>query len=88
MYYYEVKYSILYFLCSIKHQAMFMDILSYFLSIPLRIIGLALSVQIVLIGKLYDLLFKRNVDNPKVILITGANSGICKEVTLQYAAPV
>ena len=67
---------------------MFKDTLSYLLSIPLRIIGLILSVPIVLVGKLYDLLFKCNVEPPKVILITGANSGICKEVALQYAAPV
>ena len=65
-----------------------MDTLSFVLSIPLRMIGLILSVPIVLIGKLYDFLFKRNVEQPRTILITGANSGICKEVALQYAAPV
>lgn len=65
-----------------------MDILSFAISLPLRVIGLLLSIPIVLVGKVYDFLFKKKPEKPTTILITGANSGICKEVALQYAAPV
>ena len=65
-----------------------MDSLSFVFSIPLRLVALIISIPIVLIGKLYDLCFKKNPDEPHSILITGASSGICKEVAIQYAKPV
>lgn len=65
-----------------------MDSLSYIISIPLRLISLVVSIPIVFCGKLYDLVFKKYPDEPHTILITGANSGICKEVAIQYAKPV
>ena len=65
-----------------------MDTLSYAVSIPLRLISLAASIPIVTCGKLYDLVFKKYPEEPHSILITGANSGICKEAAIQYAKPV
>lgn len=65
-----------------------MDSLSYAVSIPLRLISLIISIPIVVCGKLYDLVFKKYPEEPHSILITGANSGICKEVAIQYAKPV
>ena len=66
----------------------FMQTLSYVLSLPLRCLGIGLSIPVVIAGKGYDLLFKKNPPEPHNILIVGASSGIGKEVALQYAKPV
>lgn len=65
-----------------------MQFVSYLSSIPLKLISLAVSVPIAALGTCYDVLFKKLPDEPHKILITGASSGICKEVALQYAKPV
>lgn len=65
-----------------------MDAISYVFSVPLRLISLILSLPLVLFGKLYDLMFKKKPEEPHTILITGASSGICKEVAIQYAKPI
>ena len=65
-----------------------MDAISYVISVPLRLISLVISLPLVIGGKLYDLLFKKKPEEPHTILITGASSGICKEVAIQYAKPV
>lgn len=65
-----------------------MQFVSYLSSIPLKVVSLAVSVPIAVLGTCYDALFKKLPDEPHKILITGASSGICKEVALQYAKPV
>ena len=65
-----------------------LDLLSYLLAVVIRLIITTLSVPIGILGKLYDLLFKKLPNEPHTILITGANSGICKEIALLYAKPV
>ncbi|KAK8827169.1 short-chain dehydrogenase/reductase family protein [Blastocystis sp. ATCC 50177/Nand II] len=64
-----------------------MQFVSYLSSIPLKVVSLAVSVPIAVLGTCYDALFKKLPDEPHKILITGASSGICKEVALQYAKP-
>lgn len=65
-----------------------METLSSIISIPIRIISTVLSLPIILIGMLYDLIFKTLPEEPHTILVTGASSGICREVAIQYAKPV
>ena len=65
-----------------------METLSSFIAIPLRIVATVLSLPILIIGTLYDTFFKKLPDEPHHILITGASSGICREVAIQYAKPV
>lgn len=65
-----------------------METLSSIISIPIRIISTVLSLPIILIGMLYDLIFKKLPEEPHTILVTGASSGICREVAIQYAKPV
>lgn len=62
--------------------------ISFILSLVIRFVSIIISIPLGLCGKLYDLLFKKLPDEPHRILITGASSGICKEVALQYAKPV
>lgn len=59
--------------------------ISFVLSLVIRFVSIIISVPLGLCGKLYDLVFKKLPDEPHRILITGASSGICKEVALQYA---
>lgn len=66
----------------------FMQTLSYALSLPLRCLGIGLSIPVVIAGKGYDLLFKKSPPEPHSILVVGGSSGIGKEVALQYAKPV
>ena len=73
---------------SFHQNAMFMEFASYLISIPLRLISLIVSIPFAVFGSIFDLLFKKYPDEPHTILITGASSGICKEVALQYAKPV
>lgn len=65
-----------------------MQTVSYFLSLPLRLTGIALSVPIVVAGKCIDMVTKKYPAEPHNILVVGASSGIGKEVALQYAKPV
>ena len=65
-----------------------LDLLSYLLAVIVRLVITALSIPIGILGKIYDLLFKKLPNEPHTILITGANSGICKEIALLYAKPV
>ena len=65
-----------------------MQTISYYLSLPLRLAGIALSVPIVVTGKCIDLVTKTYPAEPHNILVVGASSGIGKEVALQYAKPV
>ena len=73
---------------SFHQNAMFMEFASYLISIPLNLISLIVSIPFAVFGSIFDLLFKKYPDEPHTILITGASSGICKEVALQYAKPV
>ena len=73
---------------SFHQNAMFMEFASYLISIPLKLISLLVSIPFAVFGSIFDLLFKKYPDEPHTILITGASSGICKEVALQYAKPV
>ena len=73
---------------SFHQNAMFMEFASYLISIPLKLISLIVSIPFAVFGSIFDLLFKKYPDEPHTILITGASSGICKEVALQYAKPV
>ena len=73
---------------SFHQNAMFMEFASYLISIPLKLISLIVSIPFAVFGSIFDLLFKKSPDEPHTILITGASSGICKEVALQYAKPV
>ena len=73
---------------SFHQNAMFMEFASYLISIPLKLISLIVSIPFAVFGSIFDLLFKKCPDEPHTILITGASSGICKEVALQYAKPV
>ena len=73
---------------SFHQNAMFMEFASYLISIPLKLISLIVSIPFAVFGSMFDLLFKKYPDEPHTILITGASSGICKEVALQYAKPV
>ena len=73
---------------SFHQNAMFMEFASYVISIPLKLISLIVSIPFAVFGSIFDLLFKKYPDEPHTILITGASSGICKEVALQYAKPV
>ena len=73
---------------SFHQNAMFMEFASYLISIPLKLISLIVSIPCAVFGSIFDLLFKKYPDEPHTILITGASSGICKEVALQYAKPV
>ena len=73
---------------SFHQNAMFMEFASYLISIPLKLISLIVSIPFAVFGSILDLLFKKYPDEPHTILITGASSGICKEVALQYAKPV
>ena len=73
---------------SFHQNAMFMEFASDLISIPLKLISLIVSIPFAVFGSIFDLLFKKYPDEPHTILITGASSGICKEVALQYAKPV
>lgn len=42
----------------------FMQTLSYALSLPLRCLGIGLSIPVVIAGKGYDLLFKKSPPEP------------------------
>ena len=68
---------------SFHQNAMFMEFASYLISIPLKLISLIVSIPFAVFGSIFDLLFKKYPDEPHTILITGASSGICKEVALQ-----
>ena len=67
---------------------MFLDLFSFIVASILRVVATIIAIPIGIIGKLLDLCFKKVPEEPHTILITGASSGICKEIALQYAKPV
>lgn len=67
---------------------MLSDLISFLFSVVIRLVSVIISIPIGIIGKLCDLVWKKLPEEPHTILITGASSGICKEIALQYAKPV